>query len=457
MNGGGTRNLQKVVTHLGELGHQVRVLSPRREDSDQTFRWHPNVTVEPCLTFKQPFPGPYEISYHHMAMNVQRLREALADSDRFYLHDGEWLCHGVYADTPTVVSLRDNVYPESMLGAFNFQSDTLIAISQYSYDLYLATVGRSNSTLPSRLRKISNGIDTDVFCRREPSAELLRYLDFDPTGKRVILHPHRPESSKGMWQTVDVAERLVDRGLRDLLVLVPTWFDVSISQEVDAFYQEVRTAIAERGLEKNFHFHGWIPQPLMAEYYSLGELTLALGHFVEAFGNVPYESMACGTPAVVARVATHRSLMPDALIAKVHYDDAEAAAEFAWDILSNRRETSDDALAFIADEFSVDKQLAGYADAIINAELAQPEPLPPASPITEDTSFRLAPWCYRSSETRFYHDFNARHDDIPALASALVDDRVTRSRARQLALSPNTLESWYEAGFIIPASAENTN
>ena len=134
VNGGGTRNLQKVSVHLGKCGHQIHVFSPRRDDSNAPFQWHTNVTVHPCLRFKQPFPGPYEISYHDMTCN-----HALVHADRFYLHDGEWLCQ-VYDHVPTI----------SMLGAFNFCADKLLAISQYSHEIYLATVARFNPLLAPR-------------------------------------------------------------------------------------------------------------------------------------------------------------------------------------------------------------------------------------------------------------------------------------------------------------------
>ncbi|MCH9675386.1 MAG: glycosyltransferase family 4 protein [Gammaproteobacteria bacterium] len=451
VNGGGTRNLQKVVTHLGQLGHDVRVLSTARGDTNEPFQWHPNVTVEPCLRFKQPFPGPYEISHHDMAFNIQVLGDALMDADRFYLHDGEWLCPHVHDSIPTVVSLRDNVYPESMLGGFNFRADTLIAISPYSRDLYLATIGRSNRNVVERLRTIPNGIDAEFFSYQPPSPTLLEFLRFNPAGRRVVLHPHRPESSKGMWQTIDVAQRLVfDKGVDNLSVLVPMWFDVDISEEVSDFYESVKNGIDERGLTANFHFHPWLPQELIAQYYSLGEVTLALGHFVEAFGNVPYESMSCGTPAVVARVATHRSLMPDELVDKVDYNDVDAALERTYEILRSKARTSAPALAYIREQFGVERQLDDYADAIVNAEFSTPRG-PIHRPLTVHTRYKLAPWCYQSGPSSVYHDFRAEHVEMPALTSLLAQTPTPTARsAEREGVDRREFESWYEEGFTSP-------
>ena len=67
----------------------------------------------------------------------------------------------------------------------------------------------------------------------------------------------------------------------------------------------------------------------MPEYYSLGGVTLALGHFVESFGNTVYESLGCGTPAIVARISSHRELLPESLVDKVDFGDHDTAPAIA--------------------------------------------------------------------------------------------------------------------------------
>ena len=41
--------------------------------------------------------------------------EHLVQADRFYMHDGELLLPYLYCDVPTVISLRDSVYPETII------------------------------------------------------------------------------------------------------------------------------------------------------------------------------------------------------------------------------------------------------------------------------------------------------------------------------------------------------
>ena len=116
-------------------------------------------------------------------------------------------------------------------------------------------------------------------------------------------------------QTIAVADLLVHQyDIKRLKVLVPRWIDHEGSEELRAFYRGLEQEIEARRLTANFVFHDWIPQALMPEYYSLGQVTLALGNFVESFGNAVYESLGCGTRVVVSRISSHRELLPEHLV-----------------------------------------------------------------------------------------------------------------------------------------------
>ncbi|NJL57052.1 glycosyltransferase family 4 protein [bacterium] len=195
-------------------------------------------------------------------------------------------------------------------------------ISEASRVYYVNTVGRFFPGFEERVVVIDNGLDWEKFRPTQPQA-IYEYVNIPPgTTRPVLLHPHRPEPSKGIMQTLAVADKLVhEYGFHDLLVLAPQWHVVQASSELSEFYAAIEHEIAVGGLRDHVVFHGWIPQDLMPEYYSLGRVTLSLGHFVESFGNAVYESMGCGTPSIAARISTHRDLLPDDLLVKVDYGD----------------------------------------------------------------------------------------------------------------------------------------
>lgn len=450
--GGAPKHLQNIAIHLGELGHTVTVLCTTATESRQAFHWHENVTVRPELPFKQPFPQPYDVPAYHLAQAVQTVADSLAAADRFYMHDGEFLFPFVYAHIPTVVSLRDSVYPETQLGGFLFQGDDLITISEHSRRYYLYTAGRFLPGLTERTHVIHNGIDWDRF-RPTPPREILDIVPVDPAADTIIIHPHRPEPSKGLPQTIAVTDRLVNRyGLGKVRVLVPRWLETGQSVEVRSFYEAMQREIDERGLAPNFIFHDWIPHQLMPQYYSLGAVTLALGHFVESFGNAVYESLGCGTPSIAARVATHRDLLPDDLLDKVHFGDVDTAAALAVDIIRHQRRTSVETLAYLRQHYSIEGQLAGYAAIILGARKR-----PPLSyrhqPLSPETRWRLAPWCYQW-ENGIYHDYLAEHHPLPDLRRLLsafpegfsVPDAIARG------VNEEAMDSWYRLGYLVPSA-----
>ncbi len=449
--GGSARHQHNILVRLGELGHQVTTLCTRHPES-RAFHLHPNVEVLPLLPFKQPFPQPYAVPAYSLAEIAQTVGEYLAEADRFYMHDGELLLPYLYRDVPTVISLRDNVYPETILGSFLFAADRLIAIAEYSRQVYLHTAGRLLPDLAQRAITINNGLDFNQFCPGPAGVTIRTLAEVDPARHFVVLHPHRPEPSKGLPQTIAVAELLVRRyNCHNLRVLVPRWYDEALAPEVRAYYSALEEEIAARGLREHVIFHGWVPQALMPDYYRLGHLTLVLGAFVEAFGNVAYESLACGTPAIVARVATHRSLLPDELVDKVHYDDNEAAAAIAAAIWREGRRTSAATMAYLRQHFSIETQLDAYAGAILGAQRVTPTP-PQVVPLDAQTRYVLPPWCYTWGEGLVFHDFLARHAHMPTLSSLAqhYPHGFDAATAAQAGVDAEELRTWRREGYLAP-------
>lgn len=450
ITGGAPKHLKSVAVYLGEQGHEVVILCSQVSDSRDTFQWHENVTIHPILRFKQPFPQPYAIPAYDMALMIQDMGDFLAKADRFYMHDGEFLFPFAYQHVPTVVSLRDNIYPETLLGSFQFQSDKLILISEYSRRYFMDTVGRFFPELAGRIEVIHNGVDWDVFQPTAPK-EILNVVPIDPQ-RPIVLHPHRPEESKGIRHTLALVDQLVHRhGLTDVLALAPKWMESQLSSELRDFYHEIEQFIVERGLSDNFYFHGWISQDLMPQYYSLGAVTVSLGSFPESFGNAVYESLGCGTPSVVARVTTHRELLPNDLIDKVDYGDIDRASEIVADIIRSGRRTSDETIAYLKTHYQVADQRQRYAEAILNAQLASPMAYTPLT-LHADTRYQLAYWCYRSLEKGVYHDFYGNYRDL-GVVNGLLDAYpagFTLEEAEQGGVEPATIEELYRIGYLIP-------
>lgn len=448
--GGGQKHLRTIANHLASLGHDITILCTQRADTHEPFRWHERILVKPILRFKQPFPAPYDTPAYNIASIIQDVAEHMQDADRFYIHDGEFVFPYVYRNIPTVVSLRDNVYPETIQGAFHFQGHKLVLISEYARAFFIHTVGRSFPDLPQRMVVIRNGIDWRRF-KPTPPSRILGLIPIDPSQHAIVLHPHRPEESKGMWQTIEVVDRLVHQhGIANVKTLVPLWLGLQHDPGIRDFYDRVQAEIVRRGLTDHFLFHAWVPVDLLPEYYSLGHVMLALGNFVESFGNAVYESLGCGTPAVVARISSHREILPEELVDKVDFNDHETAALLAANILREGRRTSRATLDYLHTHYRVEDQLQRYADVILNAEIAE-ELRFQFMPITKNTRYLLAPWCYQA-KSGIYHDYKADYYASPELSVLVAahPDGFTRADAEGVGVSDEQVEFWLREGYTVP-------
>ena len=453
ITGGAPKHLQSVAQYMSRQGHEVTVLCTKADHQQETFVWEPGVRVLPILRFHQPFPQPYAVPAYDLAAVIHDVTDHLQDADRFYMHDGEFLFPFAYQDVPTVVSLRDNVYPETLLGGFLFHGHKLVLISDYSRQYFQHTVGRFFPELAERIEVIPNGLDWDKF-KPTPPDHIFDYLSVNPGDGPFVLHPHRPEASKGIMQTIKTADLLVHKyGHGSLKVLAPKWLDQQTSSDLAEFYAQVEYEISSRDLTDNFVFHGWIPQGLMPEYYSLGSVTFSLGNFVESFGNAVYESLGCGTPSIAARIATHRELLPEHLVDKVDYDDIEAAAEKADRIIRNRETTSEETRSYLLNHYGLERQLQAYAHVIENAEIVEPMQYV-RSQFDGKTRYQLAPWCYRTKQG-VYHDFLANYRDLGVISDLLdrFEDGFTLQQAENSGVENAQIMQSFSDGYLVPIFA----
>ena len=451
VTGGASKHLFHISKYLGASGHEVIILCTKGESQSEPFSWQPNVKVIPILNFKQPFPGPYNISPGDLAYIAETVSAYLSKADRFYMHDGELLLPFLHNDIPTVISYRDNTYPESILGSFISAADAIIAVSDYSASVLSATMGRLFPDIQGRIKVINNGIDPGQFYEKSYK-ELLPLIPIDPIADRIILHPHRPERGKGLLETIEVVKLLVNKyQIRNLKVLIPEWLPGMSSNEDEEFYRNIQTKLKDNGLEKNFIFHKWLSQDMMPAYYSLGDLTLSLGYFIEAFGNVAYESLACKTPSIVAKVEVHRTNLPDDLIHKVDYGDYEATAKIAAEILSSQRRVSDVYRQKVLSRFAYKHQMEAYEDIILNCKKQSKIPYKPIE-INQRTIFSLAPWCY-ISQFGIYHDYKNEYLKDSVLRK-LLDNRlkeISFSEVKSGGGDWKMLMNWYKQTYLIPA------
>lgn len=444
--GGAQKQLKKVALHLGQLGHQVTILCTRRPDAMTPFKWHKNVEILPVLRFKQPYPEPYFTPLYHIANAIRAVGAAIAEADVHYSHDGGLIFPYVYQDKPTVISQRSILFAETLQSALLFQGDEWILPSEHTRASYEAVVGQFAPAVGERMQAIHNGFDWRRFRYTKPEA-LFQVIPPETADHPIMLFPHRPEPAKGIDQVIQVAALLKrDYGWADLRVLAPLWLDADAEPSQRDYYARLRSQISDAGLADTFVFHDWINDKLIAEYYSLADVTLCIGSYVETFGNTPFESLGCGTPPILSRVGPYRDLLPDEHIDRVDYGDIEAAAAIAHKILSESRRASPATMRYLKAEFSQDAMVGAYADIILDAR--KKPPLRYRAPkLTGDTRYQLAPWCYFSSARGLYHDFRG---DFQADAELIRTVQAHPAGFSGRLVDAEQLRFWLDEGYITP-------
>ena len=449
VTGGASKHLYHIARFLGQEGHNVEIVCAQADGSHETFEWTENVTVFPVLPFHLPFPQPYAISGGELALIVDRLAEHIESADRFYIHDGEFLLPDLYANIPTVISFRDNIYPESVLGSFISRADEILCVSEFSASVITATAGRFYTGLTDRIHQVNNGIDYSVY-KPVDSTSLAQRLGVDPAKESILLHPHRPEPGKGLPETIRVADQLVHQyGVENLKILVPEWIESMVSSGEAVFQAEMLALMDELAVRDHFQFIPWISQTEMPALYSLGKATLCLGSIVEAFGNVAYESLACGTPSIVAKVGVHRTLLPEDMIEKVAFGDTKDVAEKVFAIIQEKRQVPDSTIQYLRTHLDFEKQVRTYAEVITSATKRPPLVFSHPHP-SHDRKFILAPWCYFKGD-RFYHDFHNRFSPAGKLLDLAKDGKAfTASDAGRLDVANTVWERWIDDTVIVP-------
>jgi 2-amino-4-hydroxy-6-hydroxymethyldihydropteridine diphosphokinase len=451
--GGAQVQLKKIASHLGTLGHDVKILCTRRDAEQQGFFWLPNVEILPILRFKQPYPEPYFTPVYNIANALQDVNDYLQWADVHFSNDGGLVFPYVYQHLPTVISLRSIIFAETLQSAYLFDGDKLIVPSQYMKDCLIATVGRFFPDLSAKIQVIHNGFDFERF-RPTPPDQLTAYLpDLDTTTYQYILFPHRPEASKGFLDCVAVVEKLVfTYGLHAIRVLVPEWMQSAQSPEDRKFYQALRDQLAERNLTQYFIFHEWIPETLLPEYYSIGALTLVIGAYIETFGNVCFESSLCETPVILSKVAPNRTLIPDRFVYKVDYGDTETIAQIASQILTTRERVSAETLTYIQQNFPLEKMVGTFAERITHAKKTRNLTYQPTLS-ADQAEFALSPWCY-PSKRGIFHDFNGTYQHHETLERLLDEQGIyfNASTAHEYGIDRAQIETFIRDGYLYPVN-----
>ncbi|MGK8504506.1 glycosyltransferase family 4 protein [Nocardia asiatica] len=447
--------LMNILTYFAKLGVRTVVHHPATLDRSEAFDLGPGIRVEPVspMLFTSDSGSLWADPMSHAAA-IERIRESVGRSDRFYVHGANLPYSDPAAACPTIHSVHDFVYHEAVTGVLNFSRDRLIAVSEYTGSCIREVLNRVRPISNGSLHVIPNGFSAERFTRG--SASSLRKRLGVTEADICLLYPHRSDPDKGIKAAIETIHHLkflLPAKLHSRLrLLVPAWQPPRFGRNGPdhlTLPPEIQVYASDTGVADNIHVHDWVSPEEMPDYYSIGVATLCLGRVPEAFGNVHIESSLTGTPVVVARVGAQRTSIPDHLVRKVDPGQVEQAASHVAEIILKSERVSSELRQFLLDKYSLDRMLLGYRAAILDCETQVPVTFSTSPEITVESMIRIPPWA-AALESGYFHDYSGYSSDTTLLRHIpeIAKDISVGELLRYEDIDVKTLQRWIDAGLV---------
>lgn len=396
VHGGSQKILKDVAIHLGKKGHEVIILCNYRADNKKEFRLESNVIVKPILKFKEVFPSPYYTPIFNLQSTKKIISCHVEKCDVVYMHDAGMLFFDLFNNKPLIISPRDLLYPETLLGIMNFKRDKMIVSSNYMKKC-LESIYQDSPDLLNRIKIIPNGVDTNLF---HPKKTNLKEKLKIPKDAKTLFYPHR-DKSKGIFFSLDLLSEINKE--KNVFLVILTYMDKKLSFEIDETYKNVIKYAKQKKVYEKIKFVDWISFKEMPEYYSFCDVTLCIGEFPESFGNASIESILCGTLVILSKVAAQRTILPDNLINKITPFDLDEALNELKKIIYEGIDLKK-IINFIKEHYNYKNMLDAYENTIISTKIKNSN-----IKINETNKFnvKLPAWCF-ASQKGIYNDYTKK-------------------------------------------------
>lgn len=451
--------LMKILRHLSELGTSIIVHHPGTIDQREPFTLMPGVRVEPLppMLFQSRSHTPWADPMEHAAA-VEQILLSASKSDAFYVHGANLPHQTLSVECPTTASVHDLVFHESVTGVLNFVRDTIVAVSGYGSACLRAVLARIRPVSDDTVRLIPNGypVIDPAHLRsriRETRATLgVAEDDF------CIVHPHRPDPDKGIFEVLEALAILRDlvpaRVFSRIRLLVPRWRPPWIGGDDPGWTglaPEAGSRAVELGIDHLIHVHDRIGPDHIFDYFAAADATLCVGRFPEMFGNAHIESSLAGTPAVVARVAAQRTTVPESLVRKVDPGRSDQVAGHLAELVQTGERCTAKMFSYLRDEFSAQRMLDAYEEVILNGIRRPPARfLPQPDRHDPQQSLAVPPWA-ASLDSGFYHDYHGYIDDDRFLSclATVMDSCSVDELCRAHGVTHHDIQRWLDGGLLM--------
>lgn len=314
---------------LGDLGHEVTVLTPCEE-----AEWNRSPEVpsgplsEPMESgirmFRLRVPPRLRIplgnrylgmtlaSLPFMGAVGRKIQELSAIKPFDVIESPEWMAPGLqYAmrsQTPLVVRLHSHVQLVRRLNGLPMNLDARMLARLENLLLQRASVILANSQSlaqecardhripPDRIQVLPLGLDYQLFAPRQGDA--LRQRLGLPATVSVVLYAGRLEQRKGVDLLIEAFGQVATQ--HPAAVLALAGFDTQTAPGQRSYRDFLEQRVAALGIAGNVHFLGHVPYAELPELYASCDIFVAPSRF-EPFGMIYLEAMASAKPVIACR------------------------------------------------------------------------------------------------------------------------------------------------------------
>jgi len=450
VHGGSQKILRNILLGLSS-SDKVTVLCVARRDLEP-FKINENIKVLPVLTYRETYPNPLNTSPLRIANLSAMVYKYTRNADVIYNHDSQMIFRVNTRGIPSVISCRDVIYPETIVGLLVNQEDSIIVNSAYAEACIIALLKRQKMSGKVRIRKIENGIDIEHFYPISDNFKSDLFPQVYPKDFYLIISPGRAEVSKGHHEALELLGMLTGAGLpKPVFLGIPRYIDINIDTELKHYYNKLEAHAKELGIWDNIIFHDWMPYEQMPKLYAAADLVLGLGSYPECFGNTYLEAVCCGTPCVIASVGANRIIPPGESIARVDYGDIAGAAQISEEYLLGRRQIhTEEIRRTVYERFGFDRMITEYVDSIHRTAAREPIGKEYSLNNSHHDALSISPWIVLG-KSRLFHDYDTNYitdAKIVDLANFVALKQPRWDECIAKGFSANLLEKAYKLGVI---------
>ncbi len=337
------------------------------------------------------------------------MKSASRWAERIYLHGDAIYVRSALLGKPIIRCLQDFIYEESLLSAFTLRADLTIVPSEYLRDCIRLTARPNEPVLT-----IHNSVSVpDVLPDSNPPKGIASKQPID----LVMFFPHRPDPRKGLADALRIAECtayiMPHRRIRLVVAHFPTHLNLDGENMERTNVSMLARELAPSVLVETYD---WLPEDALRSCYAFADITLCPGSFIESFGIIPLESIACGTPVIAAKVGGMREFRSIYGIRLFPHGTVREAAEAVPSVISDYDPHK--GRAIVNSSYNHEEMLESYINAITGP---LGDSLPSAdervSREKREDCMRLAPWCYTEGG-RLWDDYaSCWREDLPELSA----------------------------------------